>query len=307
MANQFFPVRLNTLRSNDAVSFDVYIKVGDRYIHYTHMQDELEGERLKSLKSKGVRKLFIRPEHEDAYLLYLEDGLNTLTDNKTELSERASRANDTMVTAAENAEKTLETEKGYQGQKVQFEKIAEFLTSDKNALKGILNSAGISSDTNQHAATVSSLSIALAQKVGITDQNEIFELGLAALLHDIGKSRLKFDPMKPTAELTPAELKQYKNHPRDGADMLAGKPYISPRILGLIASHEERGEMRGYPEKKNLFKMDLSYQILSLTNQFDHFSWEKKIPPVKAIDPFFEAFGKDYAEDLIMNLATVLT
>lgn len=307
MANQFFPVRLNTLRSNDLVSFDVYVKVGERYIHYIRLMDEMEGARLRSLKSKGVRKLFIRPEHEDAYLKYLEEGLNTLTDKKTDVAERSSRANDTLVIAAENAEKTLESEAGYNGQKVQFEKIAEFLSSDKNALKGVLNAAGISGDTNQHAATVSSLSIALAQKVGMTDQNEIFELGLAALLHDIGKSRLKFDPMKPTSELTPDELKQYKNHPRDGADMLAGKPFISPRILGLIASHEERGEMRGYPEKNNLFKMDLSYQILSLTNQFDHFSWEKKILPSMAIDPFFEAFGKDYNEDLIMNLATVLT
>jgi HD-GYP domain-containing protein (c-di-GMP phosphodiesterase class II) len=171
----------------------------------------------------------------------------------------------------------------------------------------MLASAGIAVDNNHHSANVSSLALALASKCGMTDKTEIFELGTAALLHDLGKNRLKFDYQKSSDSFTAEEKKSYKNHPQDGADMLAGKPYISPRILGLIAAHEEYGVGKGYPEKKNLFTLPLSYQILSLVNRFDHLGAELKLEPFKAVDAFFEKHSEDYDENLITTLATILT
>ncbi len=267
----------------------------------------MEDRRLKNLKSKGVRKLFIKPEDEQIYLKYLEKGLENLSDTTKDISQRGALAHDALVMVAENAERNLETQEGYDNQKRQFDKISNFIVSDRHAIKNILSAAGISVDNSHHAANVSSLALAVATKHGITDKTEIFELGTAALLHDIGKNRLKFDSMKPRDKFTPDELKKFKQHPQDGVDMLAGKPYISPRILGLILSHEEMGEGRGFPDKKNLFTLPISYQILSLVNQFDHFASENKIPLVNAVDPFFEKFGAHFDEQLITVMASVLT
>jgi len=307
MSETFFPIRLNTLRVDDVVSFDIYLQLGTRFIHYTHRSDLVEGHRLISLKSKGVRKLFIKSEDESSYLQYLEKGLGNLSDNSKDISQRGAMAHDAMVTAVENAEKNLETKEGFEAQKRQFDKISEFIVSDRNAIKSILTSAGISIDTSHHAANVSSLALAVASKSGITDRVEIFELGTAALLHDIGKNRLPFDSMQSKDKMNPEELKKFKQHPQYGVDFLSGKPYISPRILGLILSHEELGEGRGFPEKKNLFTLPKSYQILSLVNQFDHFSSENQIELTKAIDPFFEKFGNHFDQQLMTTLASVLT
>ena len=289
----YFPIRLNTLRSDEAVTFDVFIKIGNRYLHYTHQNDTLEAARIKNLKSKGLRKLFILENNEDLYLLYLESGLQGLSNQAIAIDEKA--------------EHNLETEQGYKTQKQQLSYINDFIINQKGAIKEILKVAGVSLDTNQHSATVSSLCIAVANKVEDISKEDIFDLGVAALLHDLGKNRLKFDSMKPMAQMSPAELKAYKQHPQDGADMLAGKPYINPRILGLIASHEERGEGRGYPEKKIISKLPISYQILSMVNQFDHFCSDNKLLATNGIDPFFEKFGNDYSDELITILATVLT
>jgi HD-GYP domain-containing protein (c-di-GMP phosphodiesterase class II) len=307
MSDVFLPVRLNTLRPKEAVSFDVYLKLGAKYLHYTHREDEMEGERLKKLKANGVKKLFIRANDEDFYLTYLEKGIENLSDKSKDINDRGALAHDTMVMAAENAEKNLETKEGFDAQKLQFDKITDFIISDRQAIKSMLTSAGISVDNNHHAANVSSLALALASKSGMTDKMEIFDLGTAALLHDIGKNRVKEIEFKSREQMTPAELKKFKNHPQYGVDMLAGKPYISPRILGLILAHEELGEGRGFPEKKNLFKQPLPYQILSLVNQYDHFCSQGQIPLAAGIDPFFEKFGVHFDEQLINVLATVLT
>lgn len=307
MDETFYPIRLNTLRYDETIPFDIYVKLASRYIHYSRTNDEMEGERLKNLKDKGVRKLFIKPEDETHYLKYLEKRLERLSDTSTDVSTRAALAHDTMITAVENAERNLETQEGFKNQKNQMDKISEFIISDRNAIKSMLSTAGIAVENNHHSANVSALCIAVASKSGIEDKAEIFDLCTAALLHDIGKNRLKFNHSRPHSEMTPDEWKKYKEHAREGSDMLAGKPYISGRILGLIASHEEYGIGKGYPEKKNIFSLPVAYQILSMVNKFDHLATELKLKPFEAVDPFFDKYGADYDQNLISSLATVLT
>jgi putative nucleotidyltransferase with HDIG domain len=307
MTDLYFPIRLNTLREKAEISFDVFIKVGERFIHYSRQSESIESMRLEGLKSKGVRKLFIRSQDEDSYLSYLEVGLRSLNNKDVDLKERASLAHDTMVTAAENAERSLETEAGYRSQSAQMQSISEFFGTQKDSLKEVLRIAGVSTDINNHSATVANLCLAISKRIDSLSPQDVADLGTAALLHDIGKSRLKFDTMRKDASFSPEEKRQLRQHPQDGADMLAGKSYISPRILGLIASHEERGNGRGYPEKKNIAELQLPYQILSMVNQFDHLCVERNILPLEAMDQFYDAFGNDYSDELITILATVIT
>lgn len=307
MDKEYYTVRINTIRANEEVPFDLFIPLGNRMIQYTHALDELEDYRIKNLKKHGLKKLYIRPEDESQYLSYLEEGLGTLTNKQISVEDRGALAHDTMVNSVENAEKNLETETGYNSQKRQIEQITAFIGDERQAIKSILTSAGVTPDSHQHSATVSSLCLAVAKKLGTLSQEEMTELAYAAMLHDIGKSRLKFNHNVPFESLTKDQQKQYKNHPADGVAMLAGKPFISPRILGLIAAHEEYGEGRGYPEKKFLSKMELPYQILSLTNKFDKLCRDRQLQPFQAMDVFFEQYGSYYEEDLISTLATVLT
>lgn len=307
MSNDFYTVRINTIRGNEKTPFDLYIQVGAKHIHYTRANDEVEENRLKTLKKHGLKKLYIRPEHEQDYLNYLESGIKSLNNKQVHIDDRSSRANDTLLVSVENAEKNLDTEAGYNDQRKQLEMISQFIGGERHAIKGMLSAAGISPDVHQHSATVAGLCIALANKVGGFQKDEVTELAYAALLHDIGKTRLKFDYNKPFDQLTSDQQRQYKLHPEDGVNMLSGKAFISPRILGLIVSHEEYGAGRGYPEKKDVFKLDMSYQILSLANKFDRFCMDRNLQPFNAVDPFFELYPNDFDESLVTTLASVLT
>ncbi len=307
MSKELYTIRLNTIRGNEEIPFDLYVAVGQRLVHYTRARDEMEDDRLRGLKKHGVKKLFIRPEDETAYLKYLELGIESLSNKSVSVEDRAARASSTLIVSVENAERNLDTEVGYESQLRQLEHISGFIGEDRKAIKSMLLASGLSKDTNQHSATVCSLAIAVATKLDGFDKNSLTELAYAALLHDIGKARLKFDYNRPYEELTKDQQRQYQQHPADGVGLLSGKPFISPRILGLIASHEEYGEGRGYPEKKNLFQLDLSYQVISLTNKFDRFCTVKNLQPFQAMDPFFEQHAAFYDENLIATLATILT
>ena len=300
------PIRVNTLRANSNITFDLYIEIGERHIHYRRIEDLIEGDDLARMKAKKLKKLYIQPEQETDYLAYLDAGLQASMADDKPLEERSKIVQGTMTTLAENAERHFETEQGFRNTESQFEKVATFLQSDKNALKSILSAAGTSMEDHQHSATVSSLCMAVASKIGITDQKEIMELSLAAIVHDVGKGKLKIDTKQSFKDMNAQDKAQYQRHPQIALEILSGKPFITPRILGLVASHEELAFGKGYPEKKNLLELPQSYQILSLCNRFEHFCSENNIPHAQGIDPFFESNEKLFDQDMIMVLSTVL-
>jgi HD-GYP domain-containing protein (c-di-GMP phosphodiesterase class II) len=307
MKKDLYSIRINTLRANDLVPFDVFIQIGERFVHYSRINEEMEAWRIKSLKGHGVKKLYIDPNHEPLYLSYLEQGLRTLENSDIAVGDRATMAHDTMITSVENAEKNLESESSYNGQKKQLELVSTFLSNESEALKIMLNAAGVSLDNNQHAATVSSLALAVANKIGRIPQQDVTDLGYAALLHDIGKTKLGFQANITLAKLPLEQMKRYKSHPDEAVAMLAGKPFVSPRILGLIASHEEYGQGLGYPGKKDLSRLELPYQILSMVNKFDHFCQDVALPATQAIDQFFEKHKENFKDELMKTLAEVLS
>ncbi len=305
--SSYYPVRLNTIRKDEKLAFDVFVPVGERYVQYIRAQDEFEGERIDRLKSKGVRKLFIPAGQEQDYLRYLENALDSLANDKVSISDRTKLAHDTLVTAAENAVKNLESEVGFKQQKKQLSKITQFLVSDRKIIKEIMQNFNAELDNNHHAANVSSLSVAVAEKLGITDKADLFDLSMAALLHDVGKQRFKENYDALGESMTQQQLQQYRAHVSDGISLLQEKPFINPRILGLIASHEELGRGRGYPEKKDVFKLPEIYQILILCNRFDHFHTHQQLPTLQALDIFFERHANDFSDELVTVLASVLT
>ena len=302
---EFIPIRINTLRPNSKLFFDIYVPIGNRHVHYMRKNDEVDISRLKNLKSKKVRKVFIIADEETLYLDYLDQGLSGLVDSDASIEEKASAVHDSLTTSAENAERSLDTEEGFQRMGAQFGKISDFLSSDKGAMKKILESAGNSVDNFQHAATVSSLSLALGKIVNLSEK-DMLELGTAALLHDIRKNKFDFDPQTPKDKLSPAQLKKYKAHSADGADILGGKPFVNPRILALIANHEELGNGKGFPNKLDLFKLEMPFQILNLCNDFDRFCTDKKVEHRLGLDDFFEEREEFFDNELINHLVVIL-
>lgn len=304
---EYLPVRINTFRPGHPVQFDVYIAIGGKHLHYIRSLEAFDENRLLNLKGKGVKKMFIATESEDLYLEYLNEGLSGLTDKTQDIAKRGAIAQDTMITEAENVERSLESEQAFKKSEIRINKVVDFLISDKTALKNILGASGSSSDIFQHGANVCSLSLALALKIGEKDSKKLFDMAMAALLHDAGVVKLGLDPLKPRDQYTPEEKKLHLKHPETAIGMFQEKPLVTPSILRLIIDHEEIGDGQGFPEKKRLSKLPLTSQILNLCNEFDQFSIEKKIPPLDAIKEFFQLKAEFFDLGHIAKLEEVIT
>lgn len=75
------PIRVNTLRGDQKIDFDVHIKINDRMILYIRQGDSFEGPRLQRLKERKLKKLFIAPEQEENYRAYVQRNLDIAYDD----------------------------------------------------------------------------------------------------------------------------------------------------------------------------------------------------------------------------------
>jgi len=278
----YIPIRIGTLVPG-SVDFDVFVQVGERHVHYIRLGDEIEGDRIKKLREKGVKKMFITEDSEPDYLNYLDRGLDQLGSATATKQEKGEVTQTTLQMEARNAEKSFDSEKTYQRTEERISKIVDFLHNAEGALSSVLDSSGFSESVDQHASNVASISLSLATRLGVYDTDDLMALAMGALTHDIGKRDLTFDPLKPMSEMSSGEKETYRKHPDFGVQVLAEKKLITPRILALIANHEEIGHGTGYPNRLVLKKQVLPCQILNLCNHFDRYVMDSKLKPFDAI------------------------
>lgn len=288
-SQDLIPIRVSTLRSDVELPFNVFVTFKNQYLHYRKPTQIFEADRIEKLLTKKIKKVFIRPEEEPAYLSYLEAALDHLQKADVSIKEKADFAQQAMMNEAENIEKNLDTEEGYNRTQARISKVIGFVTTEPGSLKELLLSAGISVDTSAHSSTVATMALAIAGKIGFKDEKDLMSMSLASLLHDVGLAKLGFDPMVAEQDIPKSDLAKWRQHPAEAVNMLAGKKYITPRVLKLIIDHHEMGEGQGFPEKKRLKKLPISSQLFNLCDRFDHFCITRKSSPMEGLDPFIEA------------------
>jgi putative nucleotidyltransferase with HDIG domain len=122
--------------------------------------------------------------------------------------------------------------------------------------------------TFTHMVNVSILAMAQARNLGI-EGRPLRCLGLAAMLHDIGKVRTPLEILnKPTA-FTPDELAIMRRHPLDGAEILRAS-HDMPRLAGIVAfEHHIRRDGNGYPAGLTRGTINLATVLCSIADTYD--------------------------------------
>lgn len=302
----YLPIRLGTLRPDAQLLFDVYIKVADKMIHYVKKAEPFEGDRLEKLKTKGIKKLFIPYADEELYLNYLDNGLNQLKNANASIEEKADVAHSGLVTMAGNPEGMVRNETSYNRSQVQIGKVVEFILNDASAAKTIAETVGLSQDLQAHCANVATLAIALANECKITDSAQLLDLGMAAMLHDVGLLHIGVDLTITPDTMTKEQTEKYHSHANVAKELLVGRKFIGVGVLNLIADHEEIGKGRGYPYKKHLSKLSLTSQVLNVCNFYDRLCQRKGIILSAGLDEFYATGAEHFDPKLVQSLAKVI-
>lgn len=291
---KFVSIRTSTIRPGTKLSFDVYVHFKEQHLKYRAEAQVFEADTLERFKNKKVKKLFIPSEHEPRYLGYLDEALNALQEKTTSLESKAEMAQDTLKQESDNIDKTLESAEAYESSKSRIHKVVDFMLAEPKALAEMLASAGLSVDDSAHGSTVSSLCLAVGTASRKVDRDQLTDLAVAGLLHDHSLKELGFDAKTLLEELPKEKKLSYRKHPELSMEHVAGKQFITPRVMRIIADHEEYGDGLGFPNKKRYAKLEVDSRIFNLCDAFDHFSIRAGKPAKECFDDFFEKWSEHY-------------
>jgi HD-GYP domain-containing protein (c-di-GMP phosphodiesterase class II) len=125
--------------------------------------------------------------------------------------------------------------------------------------------------TFTHCVNVSIFSVIIGQRLGL-ERIQLYELGLGALFHDIGKQRLDADVINKPGSLTDEEWAHLKEHPTEGLLELfkmhgfADVPY---RQMLMAYEHHMKIDLTGYPPNTRDREPTLFSRIVSVADAFD--------------------------------------
>ncbi len=178
------------------------------------------------------------------------------------------------------------------------ETIVDQIIEEKSLLFGMTTVKDYDEYTYNHSVNVSILAIALGHRIGLA-KKKLTELGLSALLHDIGKIEIPVEILNKTTEFTDEDWKVMVQHPIWGASAIFKLKGIDRSSMGAVIAafeHHLNYDLSGYPKLKNRISLDLFSKIIAIVDQYDAMTSSRvysriPIPPDKALHIMIERSG----------------
>ena len=122
--------------------------------------------------------------------------------------------------------------------------------------------------TFKHSVDVASIAMIMAKQCNMSDKS-VYQIGLAGLLHDLGKSEIPNEILNKPGRLTDEEFAVIKKHPIYGYNLIKDKTELSPEILLGVLQHHEKINGKGYPMGVTDNKLTPFARLLSIADIYD--------------------------------------
>ena len=150
--------------------------------------------------------------------------------------------------------------------------------------------------TFKHSVDVATISMILAKQMKLTD-NEIHDIGVSGLLHDIGKTMIPNEILNKPGRLTDDEFNIMKKHSVYGYNMLKDRKDLNNSILMGVLQHHERIDGTGYPLGFDAPKICQFAKILSVADVYDALVTKR---------PYKDALSQRDAVEMLMSMTNQL-
>lgn len=146
--------------------------------------------------------------------------------------------------------------------------------------------------TFKHCVDVATMSMVIGRRYGLSDE-ELHQLGIAGLLHDVGKAKIPNEVLNKAGKLTEEEFNIMREHTRLGYNLLKEKEGVPEEVaLGVLQHHEKINGM-GYPLGLAGDEISLYAKIISVADIYDALVTER---------PYKKPMSKRDAVEMIMAL-----
>jgi HD-GYP domain-containing protein (c-di-GMP phosphodiesterase class II) len=173
--------------------------------------------------------------------------------------------------------------------------------------------------TFQHSVDVAVLGILLGRTAGLP-RDQLRELALGCLLHDLGKMYIDEAILDKPGRLTPEEFDEIKKHPQMGFELIRRMPVFSILPAHVAYQHHERQDGKGYPrglvgnnllgrtlaERMNPKRMLLIAEIAAVADVYSALTSDRPYRLAMPLDKVTEIITEMSGPHLNSDVATLL-
>lgn len=270
-------ISLFTIAPDEPLPFSVAVYYKGRYVPYREPGQAIEVSRYNRFVYKRIGTLFVPLSEFAKYEAYVSakqaEEQRGLSDPALTPEKRLSNKIAHEMKHATRDVFMFDTEK------VKVETVKRVLSITHNTVAQVLSKPYMrvfesvpetANDIVAHSTRVSLLATYLAYQCGYVNPVALEYLASAALLHDLGKTKISLsDDLNAGAE-SPAEAELMRQHPNLSCEMLDDMPFIPTEILRIIREHHEYRDGSGYPNGIRGPKMLGLSRIFVIANTFDN-------------------------------------
>ena len=154
------------------------------------------------------------------------------------------------------------------------EEIAASMLRDRSAMLNVTRLKTKDEYTYLHSVAVCALMINLGRRAGL-DEAEVQELGIAGLLHDIGKTGVPDSVLAKPGRLDADETEIVRSHPEKGHVLLSQSRDMHPITLDVCLHHHEKFDGSGYPFGLSGSQLSIHARIAAICDVYDAVTSER--------------------------------
>jgi putative nucleotidyltransferase with HDIG domain len=282
--NNFTQIDRDTLFEGANIDFPLYIKKAlgiDKIVEYADREIELT---RQIIDTQG--DFMIDRADAEKYKIYLRE----LAQNKGRGMDRAALTVKNRI-IRENSKLVMQElfDDPRSGEKIKECKaavsdIVGSIQDNRQLMSEMLTINKYDHYTYTHSVNVSVISLGMALELGINKSEELQQLGMGGMLHDVGKSKIPPSILNKPTRLTEDEYTIMKQHVLLGRKLLAGQVDIPPEVLYSLMQHHEKITGKGYPLGLKEGEISLTGRIVAIADTYDALTTAR--PYKKAFTPF---------------------
>jgi HD-GYP domain-containing protein (c-di-GMP phosphodiesterase class II) len=297
--NEYTAITKNALIENTKLAFDLFLRNDvngqARYILFCRADDHFSAKRQEELLSKNAEKLYISKKDTDKYLLYQEENLKSIVDDKNKTPLEKSGA--LYQVAANITEELLENPKS--GKHIErasawIGNTVNHILKNENTFSSLFEVTAHDYHTYTHSINMSVIGLLFGKYLSLSE-HELDCLGTGMLLHDIGKVVVSPEIINKAGRLTKEEFCEIRKHTKAGLDILEPKKSVDSLCLKVVAQHHENHDGTGYPSRLEGREIHLFGSISRIIDVYDAMTTHR---PYAAAKRPFAALAEMKAEML---------
>ena len=200
-------------------------------------------------------------------------GVDDDGDFRERAKEAAKRTYSQSVAATKDVTNSVRMGRGVNLKKIKrvVQGIVDQILNEETSLLGLTTIRDYDEYTFTHSVNVCIFSVALGRRLGL-GKRQLYDLGLAALFHDVGKSRVPLEVLNKVEQLTDNDWRYIAAHPWMGLltlFQLRGQQELPYRAMTVAYEHHMKCDLTGYPKNVRARSLSIFSKIVAIADGFD--------------------------------------